>query len=147
MWFWQNSYWGKKLNKSKIHLWKTPKIRLWQESIAQIMIKPKNQLGMKLKRRQESKTWILTKLRYTQLKLRLKNLNCDRTWTQIVTKLKLRLWQNLNSKLKTSISDIYQNIILLRTTWHLYDWWHILRAAFCNLVMFFGQRKLVTVPS
>ena len=63
--------------------------------------------------------------------MKLKNYNCDKTQSQIVTKLK-------NSHYDNSISDKTHSI-LVRTTWHLDNWWDTLWAAFCDLAMFFSE--------
>ena len=51
---------------------------------------------------------------------------------------KLNLWQNSNyDKTKFYKESQFVTNILVRTTWHLDNRWDILRAAFCNLAMFY----------
>ena len=83
-----------------------------------------------------SKTWIVTKLKNltwdkiqlkvwqslkTQTVTKFNNLNCDKTQ-------QLKLWQNSKTSHKS---------LLLRTTWHLDNWWDVFEAAICDLAMFF----------
>ena len=82
-------------------------------SRTQIMTKPKLW--------ENSKTKIMKKLK--------KNSNCEKTQTQIVTKLK-------NSTPDNAISDNTLTNLLVRTTWHLDNPWDVLWAMFCNLAMF-----------
>ena len=82
------------------------------------------------------KNQIATKIKNTNYEKH-KNSTCDITQTQILSKLKLKYWQNTKIKIFKKI-NFWPNLnsLLLRTNWYLINWENILWAVFCNLVMF-----------
>ena len=93
------------------------------------------------------------KTQTTQNVTKLKNSKCDKTQklklsqnskTQIVTKLKKASYDKIQFVTKlnwwqTSIDDFKS--LLVRITWHLDNRWHVLWAAFRDLVMFLKTCK------
>ena len=116
---------------------KTQKLKLWWSSKTRIVMKLKNQNfdeTQKLKLWCNSKTQMVIKLKKikfwwsskTQIVMKLKNSNCDKTQ-------KLKLWQNLNfTKSRFIKKKIFLRGLLVKTFWHLDNWWDVLWATFCD---------------
>ena len=54
---------------------------------------------------------------------------------------KLNLWQNIETQIVTKLrnSNSDKSKLLVRTTWHLYNRWDVLWAAFCDVAIFLLQ--------
>ena len=103
------------------------KLKLWQNSNSdKTQIVTSLKLWVKNQKLKCDKTWIVTKL---------ENSNYDNSKTKIVTKIhKLKLGQDLeydkSQFMKTKKK--LQKSLLVRTYWHLDNWWDVLWAAFCD---------------
>ena len=69
----------------------------------------------------------------------LKNSNCDKTQNSNCDKTQiLKFWQN-------SVYEITLKLYLVRTTWHLDNWWNILKATFYNLTIYHYSALLLNL--
>ena len=139
-------------NSHNSNCFETQKLKLWQNSKIQIVMKLKNSNGdktEKLKLWPNWKTQIVTKLNsncektqiMTKFKLWENKLKAWNVTSQIVTKLeisnydktqKLKLWQNLQYVKCQFRKKTALNGLLVRIFWHLDNRWDVLWASFCD---------------